>query len=334
MRARVVKGPDGTHRFIASTPSVDRAGDVIDPNWVLDHFIATGQPFLYAHDYQGLPVGRGVGVSVEGKNLIIDVKYVPKDIYPFAGIVEWMYDNDFLRSVSVGFKPLEWSWMEGSGGMHVTKAELLEVSAVPVPMNAEALITTRGLHPVLGGHRARADIVKGADWNAVKDFLKGSARVKISKTKAAPPPPAAAPAADAPPPAAAPAATDPAAMIDQILALIMPKDGSIAQADLDKAVEILTAMKAEMAPADDAEPDPDAAEPPPAAPPPAKGARPVVVKCGGDPMDSISKQLARIERRLVAIEAELPDDDAPVNDDLEKAFASPELMDTFSQRLG
>jgi phage head maturation protease len=55
-----------------------------------------------------------------------------------------LLSGGFLRSVSVGFRPLEFRFSSDparQGGIDFTKQELLEISVVPVPANAEALLT-------------------------------------------------------------------------------------------------------------------------------------------------------------------------------------------------
>ena len=49
------------------------------------------------------------------------------------------YANKFMRAVSVGFRPLEFEFIDGGNGIRFTKQELLELSAVPVPAHPKAL---------------------------------------------------------------------------------------------------------------------------------------------------------------------------------------------------
>lgn len=168
-------------RVTGTTPDVDRAGDVIDPaGCVYDGFMAKGSgPVLYAHGQWDLPVGRAKIHSVAPAGIDFEVEFVPIDVYPFAGQVEWMYENTFLKAWSIGFIPLEWTRNE-TGGMTVSKWELLELSCVPVPCNAAALSKAaaegRKVVPVFDEKRGptREDALRGVDTGKVKAWLAGS----------------------------------------------------------------------------------------------------------------------------------------------------------------
>lgn len=168
-------GGDGSRvlEFIASTETPDRSNDIIDVNgWVLDNYIgAIGKGsnpiFAWSHDYSKLPVGKTVAVNkdVRGKALSIRVKFPtiaemcsdpahPSDAALFADTVYNMYKNGMLNAVSVGFRGIKYKtrdddavlekpeWMRG---IHFLEQELLEVSAVLVPCNQDALVTMRGM---------------------------------------------------------------------------------------------------------------------------------------------------------------------------------------------
>ena len=62
-------------------------------------------------------------------------------VNPFADIAYGLYKGQFLNAVSVGFIPIEWNDEKADGEMirNYTRQELVEVSAVPVPANRDAL---------------------------------------------------------------------------------------------------------------------------------------------------------------------------------------------------
>jgi len=302
-------GKARTYRFVASTPSVDRAGDVIEPNWELEAFKATGMPILWGHDHFAPPIGRGVYVGVEGKNLVIDIEFAPADIYPHAGLIENLVDAGFIKSVSVGFKPIEYGFIEPRG-MHITKSELLEISVVSVPMNAEALLVNRGLAPVFGGKLTRSDVLKGADATKVREFIRSPIQRSIMIIKADEPAPA----------APEPAKDDIAAKCDEILALLTPKGDppQIMQADLDAAVAKLNELKGTKPADDDADP---------AAEPEADDAKGLGAAAIADlVVKTIRDEFSRRDAELTLGDE---DDDDPENADLEAAFADPDHMATL-----
>lgn len=141
---------DRVLRFIGSDDSEDRDNDVIEVNgWQLENYLKN-PVFLWAHDYRQPPVGQALQVWTEDSKLMFDIKFATRDQYPFADVVYQLYKGGFLRATSVGFRPLAWEQRtEGEGqnrrviGLRFTKQELLELSAVPVPANPNALQVAR-----------------------------------------------------------------------------------------------------------------------------------------------------------------------------------------------
>lgn len=128
--------------FRASTSSPDRDGDIIEPEGCDYAKYMKNPVFLWAHDWHDkLPIGKGVYVDVvPGSHVDIGVKFDMDD--PFAAEVKRKYENGFLNAVSIGFQPIEAEEMLKDGrfsGYHFTKWELLELSGVPIPANADAL---------------------------------------------------------------------------------------------------------------------------------------------------------------------------------------------------
>lgn len=124
---------------IASTPVVDRYGDTIDQEgWDLDNFLKN--PVIpWAHDYWQPPVGRVVEIGInEQGNLQFKYQAPPKGIYPFADTIWELYRNQFMFAFSVGFSSsdAEGNW---ESGYQFKACELLEISAVVVPANPQAV---------------------------------------------------------------------------------------------------------------------------------------------------------------------------------------------------
>lgn len=117
----------GPIRFVASTEGVKRDGlEIKADSWELENY-RKNPVVLWSHDYWGthLPVGRA-DVNVEGKSLIASVTFDPDD--EFARAIERKYRNGFLNTVSVGW--------DSRGDTN----ELLDISAVPVPGDPDALM--------------------------------------------------------------------------------------------------------------------------------------------------------------------------------------------------
>jgi HK97 family phage prohead protease len=134
------------YEFIASTASVDRQGDSIDQSgWELDNYLKN-PVILFAHNYSELPIAKAVEVVNAGSSLIIKIQFASEEANPKAQQIKKLVDEGILNTTSVGFIQKE------RNGNIITRAELLEVSIVPVPANQDALrLAYKGLD---------ADIVK------------------------------------------------------------------------------------------------------------------------------------------------------------------------------
>ena len=134
---------DGPIRFVASTEGEKRDGLSIDAGaWNLDNY-RRNPVFLWVHDYMGrnLPIGRADVRMEEGK-LLADVVFDRDD--PFAAQVERKYRAGFLNAVSVGWNILDYTPARGKEPPRITRADLLDLSAVPVPGDPDALMERAG----------------------------------------------------------------------------------------------------------------------------------------------------------------------------------------------
>lgn len=144
---KAAHGEPNTYWFTASTDSRDRQGDIIvQDGWKTADFMKN-PVILWAHNYYETPIGKGMEVSLSNGKLAIKVQFVPEDIDPFAGKVEKLVANNFLRTGSVGFmvykrEPLTAEDLKQRPEMKYGErlyGDLLEFSIVPVPANPEAL---------------------------------------------------------------------------------------------------------------------------------------------------------------------------------------------------
>lgn len=127
--------------FVASTEDVDRGGDLVrQDGWELANF-KRNPVYQWAHNYSIPPLGTVPRVWVEGKNLVNTVQFDMDD--PFAADIERKFRAKILRAQSVGFRALEFEERKNNKGFFADfeflKQELLEISAVPIPMNQRAL---------------------------------------------------------------------------------------------------------------------------------------------------------------------------------------------------
>lgn len=139
-----VRGYDEEERTItglATTPTADRMGDVVEPLGVQ---FKNPLPLLWQH-MSDKPVGT-VEFDKPTKNGITFKARLPKIKEP--GTLKDRVDEAWqsvreklVRGVSIGFRPLEHSYMK-EGGVHFQKTEVMELSLVTIPAQAEATIQT------------------------------------------------------------------------------------------------------------------------------------------------------------------------------------------------
>ncbi len=137
-----VKSSDEEQRSIegiASTPTPDRYEDIVEP---LGAKYALPMPLLWQHRSDS-PVGHvefakpsAEGIPFKARVLKTDEPGTLKDRLDEA----WQSVKlGLIRAVSIGFRPLEYSMIEG-GGIRFLSWEWLELSLVTIPANGEATI--------------------------------------------------------------------------------------------------------------------------------------------------------------------------------------------------
>lgn len=126
---------------IATTPTPDRSRDIIEPFGVKH---AAEIPFLWQHEHDkpvgiarlGIPTSKGVPFVASIAKIDEDGQL--KDLTDMA----WQsIKAGLVRGVSIGFKSLSHEYLD-NGGIKFTEIDVYELSAVTVPANAEATITS------------------------------------------------------------------------------------------------------------------------------------------------------------------------------------------------
>ena len=140
---------DGTITAVASTPDPDRMDDVVAPSWKLDDF-RRSPVIMHAHDYEGPVVGKAVEIDLVGDTLMMRVKFDEHKSNPLGQRLANQYREGFMSAFSVGFAPGKVTprsqlpkdhpaYSEKSAGSLMEMNSLLEVSAVAIPANPQAL---------------------------------------------------------------------------------------------------------------------------------------------------------------------------------------------------
>jgi HK97 family phage prohead protease len=140
-----VREPSGSQpvlEFIASDESLDRYNEVISATgWKLDNY-RRNPVFQNAHQTGDImhTLGRATATEVRGGKLVQTIEFAC-DVNPMARIAYGLYKGQFLRAVSVGFVPLRWEngTDKSAYARKFVEQELMEVSAVAIPANPNAL---------------------------------------------------------------------------------------------------------------------------------------------------------------------------------------------------
>jgi HK97 family phage prohead protease len=137
----------GSMTYILSDATVDRYGDIIDPNgWQLANF-KRNPIALFGH--QGsFPIGTWKDIRVENGKLIAEFSPAQRGTSQRIDEIISLVEQDILRATSVGFQGLEVEPLDPKdpwGGQRYIKQELLETSIVSVPANPAALQIAKSL---------------------------------------------------------------------------------------------------------------------------------------------------------------------------------------------
>lgn len=134
---------DDPLEFVMSDGSVDRMGDVIDPEgWQLDNF-HRNPIALFSHDPL-LPIGKWHDVGVRKGQLTGRLELMPAQT-DLQRQIQTAVSAGVLRAVSVGFHSDKVEPLGKGGGLRFTEAELVECSLVSVPANPNALAIAKSL---------------------------------------------------------------------------------------------------------------------------------------------------------------------------------------------
>lgn len=131
-----------TIKGIASTPTTDRVGDVVEP---MGARFKLPMKLLLQHDHN-MPVGNVTFAQPNKKGIPFEARL---PIISEAGTLKNRVDEaihslkyDLISAVSIGFKAVRDQVEQlSTGGLRFKQWEWMELSLVTIPANAEAVIT-------------------------------------------------------------------------------------------------------------------------------------------------------------------------------------------------
>lgn len=135
-------GDTRTITGIASTPKQDRDNDVME---MAGAKFALPIPLLWQHNHNE-PIGEVTSATVtdDGIEILATIVKIEED-----GSLKNRTDeawqsikSGLVKCLSIGFRLLEYNYLEDSYGLHIKEWEWYELSAVTVPANPDAMITS------------------------------------------------------------------------------------------------------------------------------------------------------------------------------------------------
>lgn len=172
---------DGVFEAVITTSDVDRQNESIVTSGIdTKTWIEKNPVVTYGHDYSGLPIGKGLSLTTL-KNKIKSRFQLAVQEYPFAATVAAMIKGGYINSTSIGGVVKKWS----EDYRTIEEMEMVEFAVVPIPANANAVITSRSLEEMTGksittiktefedfSRKVLLDKVKGMHDDEVNDAVK------------------------------------------------------------------------------------------------------------------------------------------------------------------
>ncbi len=128
---RIIKG-------VATTSSLARDGDIIETKGIK---FKTPLPYLFSHDSRQ-QLGNVISAEVSNNNIAVEVQMFPAGIAQYVDEKWALIKAGGYRSFSLGWRTLQETFDKTFGGFRITESEWLELSAVAVPADANATVSS------------------------------------------------------------------------------------------------------------------------------------------------------------------------------------------------
>lgn len=134
---------------IATSEKVDRDGDILRNAGAKLSEFKKNPVILFSHEASNLAIGRAENVRKQNGLITFKVIFATKEANPLAENVFLLFEQDIMRSFSIRFMPIKAKRLPTPPpkeneipkfpGMDFIEWELLEISAVNIPSNTDAL---------------------------------------------------------------------------------------------------------------------------------------------------------------------------------------------------
>lgn len=135
-------GDTRTITGIASTPKQDRDNDIMDMEGAQ---FALPMPLLWQHKHNE-PIGEVTAATVTSEGIEITATIVKIDEDgPLKNRIDEAWQSiksGLVKGLSIGFRLLEYQYLDDSYGLHIKEWEWYELSAVTIPANPDGKITS------------------------------------------------------------------------------------------------------------------------------------------------------------------------------------------------
>ena len=127
---------------IASTPSVDRVGDIVEPGGAKYNLPI---PLLWQHD-KNQPIGEIMDARVSKSGIQVKARvFKASQSRTLMDRLDEAWESiklGLVKGLSIGFLPNEYEPIKESGGYRITSWDWHELSAVTIPANMDASISS------------------------------------------------------------------------------------------------------------------------------------------------------------------------------------------------
>src|SRR5690606_20305055 len=137
LEIKEISDEERTITGIASTPTPDRMADVVMPEGAE---FKLPIPLLWQHD-SSQPIGNVTEAKVTKAGIEV-VASIARNVSTEIDRAWNLIKAGLVRGLSIGFRGIETDQIPNSWGVVFNKWEWLELSAVTIPANSEATITT------------------------------------------------------------------------------------------------------------------------------------------------------------------------------------------------
>lgn len=187
-----VEGSHTRTMVVASNNDVARDGDVVETATLnLGHY-RSNPVVLWAHDYSRHPVGRA-DTDVTDDRLVANILWDEGTDNAYGKLTARQFRESYLNAVSLGWLPRqvirrdqleEGDAHRGSTGYLHRNAEVLEISAVPVPSLQSALVLGRSF----GALDIRPEVDEAGERSRLLEWLASDPEVRAAVAELIAPP--------------------------------------------------------------------------------------------------------------------------------------------------